>query len=610
MSYSVGDGETVRKLLGGMVKYIIPRYQRTYVWKKKHWQDLFEDLVYVYSQNNEESRISHFFSTFILERSGNVNGIDIFTVIDGQQRLSTVSTILSVLCRLLIEKRSETKHSMLTQYLGAKDSKGEYIKISNENADLLGDILTDNYTYVDKKDLPAIELKKYHSYSSEQKNIYCCYMFFYRHIKELVKDAVPEQEVTNIIKFADCLLDMQIVQIIADKEQEGYDIFEILNARGTPLAPHELLKNYIYKYYRPIGDVDNAKRTWTVMENNLIINNRSYLPAFIDHYTAHKYRKPDKKVNTVLRIIKQDNNKNNTKVILEDLYSKSKFYRWLLCQNEFLKNDLFDNKLITENINSILTYFILKQQSQFRPLFLSIFSKMNIVKNNYDVKNGLYQSGKIEKAEFTAAKKTYREYEEKVNSTMTYLLNFTLIELVIKKQQPKAFEAKVHELAQAIERNADKIDTVPTVLKVSITYDIFVSSFCVLGYSNKMDIYMRDNTKTDIRQLLRMYELHLHGTDELTVNNMTIEHILNDSETDVNSCYIGNLIPLAEGLQTQIGAATDIVTKLGVYYKSKFKTVEEFVNKYKDITEWTDTLIAERSKAIANTFYSEIFGLG
>lgn len=112
MSYSVGDGETIRKLLGGMVKYVIPRYQRKYVWKKKHQQDLFEDLVFVYSQNNDENKISHFFSTFILERSGNINGIDYFTVIDGQQRLSTVSTILSVLCRLLIERDSETQHSL------------------------------------------------------------------------------------------------------------------------------------------------------------------------------------------------------------------------------------------------------------------------------------------------------------------------------------------------------------------------------------------------------------------------------------------------------------------------------------------------------------------
>ena len=56
-----------------------------------------------------------------------------------------------------------------------------------------------------------------------------------------------------------------VTKSVAEKiaSENGYDIFEILNARGTPLAQHELLKNYIFKFYKPIGDIDKAKMLWS-----------------------------------------------------------------------------------------------------------------------------------------------------------------------------------------------------------------------------------------------------------------------------------------------------------------------------------------------------------
>lgn len=610
MSYSIGEGTTIRKLLGGMVKYEIPRYQRKYVWKKKHWQDLFEDLCFVYERNISGDKLTHFFSSFIFERKGNTDGIDNFIVIDGQQRISTTSVILATLCRLLIERNSQQNHALIKQYLSALDSRGPYIKLSNDNADLLGEIITNNLTFVPSNELIPINIKKYHNYTTEQKNIYNCYKYFYEKISTFIRDHETSNEIEKIMYFANCLLDMQVVQINVDQEQEGYDIFEILNARGTPLAQHELLKNYIFKYYKPIGDIDNAKQMWLKLENNLTIEDKSYLNIFINHYTIHKYRKPDnRKEDTVLRIIKQSNKSNSTKDILDDLYLKSKFYRWLLNASDFLRNDIFEKKEYTENIYSIITYFNLKNQSQFRPLLISMFSKLNQFRLVYDDKREEYEKGTILKAEYTNAKKEFRQYEKKVNEAISYLLNFSIIELVVKKQQPKVFEQKVHSLAQKIEMDYQQIELLQKELKPVITYEMFLSSFVNLGYSNKMDIYHREKTSVDIRQLIRMYELYLQSTDELLINNMTIEHILNDSETDINACLIGNLLPLSEDLQKEIGSKTEIIDKLPIYKKSNFKTVEEFVSNYNGLAAWGAEQIAQRSRNIADVFYYKIFEL-
>ena len=602
MAYSIGEGTTIRKMLGGTVKYLIPRYQRKYIWNDKQWEDLWDDLFFIVKSEN--LNIQHFFSTFIFEKSGNIKGIDNFNVIDGQQRLSTVMVILSAICRKYIELKNNTQHSLIVQYLTATDSDGKYIKISNDNVDLLGEIIDSIIIFKDVEKLDPVNISRYHSFSSDKKNIYKCYLYYLDKIEKLTNGKSDEEKLNILSKFTNAILDMQIVQIIVDKEQEGYDIFEILNARGTPLAQHELLKNYIFKFYKPIGDIDKAKTLWAEIESLLTIKDNSNISSYIDHYTIHKYGKPDK-INTVLRIIKKHNEKNNTKEILDDIYNKAKYYRWLISPYDILDNDLLGDKKITENIYSILLYFVLKKQSQFRPLLISLFSVINKSKIDYETKEKREEF----KDDIHELKRKHKELVTGVNSAITYLLHFSLVELVIKKQQPKIFEQTIHDIAQKIENGVYNVFDIPKLMPIKITKDMFISSFCLLGYSNKVPLYDRTNTLHDIRQIMRMYELYLQGTDELTIDNFTIEHILNDSKENINSCYIGNLLPLAESIQKEIGDEKVFNKKLVHYKTSQFKTVEEFVKEYSAHTVWNEKKIQKRSKDLAEIFYEKIFKL-
>lgn len=167
MAYSIGEGTTIRKMLGGTVKYLIPRYQRKYIWNDKQWEDLWDDLFFIVKSENLD--IQHFFSTFIFEKSGNIKGIDNFNVIDGQQRLSTIMVILSAICRKYIELKNNTQHSLIVQYLTATDSDGKYIKISNNNVDLLGEIIDSIIIFKDVEKLDPVNISRYHSFSSDKK---------------------------------------------------------------------------------------------------------------------------------------------------------------------------------------------------------------------------------------------------------------------------------------------------------------------------------------------------------------------------------------------------------------------------------------------------------
>lgn len=67
----------------------IPRNQRRYVWKKDRWNDLFEDLVFSISQKK-----AHFLGSFVLEEDSKDGGLSYYTIIDGQQRLTTITLLL------------------------------------------------------------------------------------------------------------------------------------------------------------------------------------------------------------------------------------------------------------------------------------------------------------------------------------------------------------------------------------------------------------------------------------------------------------------------------------------------------------------------------------
>ena len=84
----------------GNVSYRIPPYQREYSWRKSHWEDLFEDLV--------DADGAHFLGTIItLDQTTDTLEGNILQVVDGQQRLTTLTILLAAVYALLQERRED-----------------------------------------------------------------------------------------------------------------------------------------------------------------------------------------------------------------------------------------------------------------------------------------------------------------------------------------------------------------------------------------------------------------------------------------------------------------------------------------------------------------------
>ena len=75
-----------RQVMGNSLKYTVPRFQRDYSWQEEQWEELWQDVTAL----SEAKPPSHYMGYLVLQSSDNIN----FTVIDGQQRLTTLSILV------------------------------------------------------------------------------------------------------------------------------------------------------------------------------------------------------------------------------------------------------------------------------------------------------------------------------------------------------------------------------------------------------------------------------------------------------------------------------------------------------------------------------------
>lgn len=377
----------------------------------------------------------------------------------------------------------------------------------------------------------------------------------------------PVLELTSI---KDKILGLDVIDIRATNQQESYNIFEILNARGVDLKQHELIKNYIFKYIHPRANVDIAKMLWDTMEQKLYINKKSCLDNFFTHYVTHKYEKPQYD-NTEFRIIKQYCDRQNMKSLLEDLCEKADIYRMFYCTAECSNSTIKDT----------LQFFYDNNHRQFRPLFLSVLSA--------------YKHNRIQ--------------QDQIENFFVFIRNFYFGYAIVCNGKSNAIEDIIYTYARKIEND----DAVLALSEFSEklqnyypSYKMFESNFVLLGWSHCNKSYKTASRKRQVQYILSSLEQYLlSNNNELSVNKYTIEHIANDDGT-TEHCQIGNLLLLAEPINNNAGSKV-FEEKIAYYKKSNYISTKKFVERYGDREKWNKQDILTRGKYMAKLAYEQIW---
>jgi len=220
---------TLRNLLEGGKQFQIPLFQRPYSWKKENWETLWEDLISLY---NDESKGVYFLGPIVTQAElGTADGISPYIVIDGQQRLTTLSILLAALRNYIKKSDKQMAEQVYEFYLINKYQKNDDLyKVlpTQDDRDAYKSII-DNKT--------AKNLKK-------EGQIQEAYKFFEGQLKKPILDL---DIMLDYAKFKTVILErLVLVNITTDNNDNPYLIFESLNNKGEELTQADLVRNYIF----------------------------------------------------------------------------------------------------------------------------------------------------------------------------------------------------------------------------------------------------------------------------------------------------------------------------------------------------------------------------
>ncbi len=305
--------------------FVIPDYQRPYSWKKEQLEDLWSDI------DTLDEDDTHFIGSFVLisqmNRPGEYNKLE---VVDGQQRLTTLSIFIKVLLDYYKNIDKDDVVNELEEYLYTKVIQQEkQIKLQ------LGKIDRESYEKCLEGSLKEIE----------GTNIYNTYMFF--------KDKIASVE--NPYDFAKLIIyGLNFVVIYTDSDKSAYRLFETLNDRGLDLSAVDLIKNYLLKVVSEKNlDIEQVKNMWeNIMQNLDDIDKvrffRHYLLSSKIYETRGKITKDglyDKFCNAVEEV-------DDIVRFVDDIKEKSLLYA-KIANSEIDKFDSNRNETINKHLRNI-----------------------------------------------------------------------------------------------------------------------------------------------------------------------------------------------------------------------------------------------------------------
>ena len=220
----------------------IPFFQRAYVWKKDNWEELLDDLKQVNRR--------HFLGSIILKK---INDSSVFgattrvSVIDGQQRLTTLSILLKAIYDTFSD---EIKANVLDDarnalfYKRKKTDSTYHIKVKHSKVDrqdfekVIGSVETYGITSIDYSEIVNLDVDD----DNSSHKILCCYKYFVDQLKTFSPDIVSD--------IFDNLLsenNKMIVVIALDEDDHEQQIFDTINSAGVRLTSTDIVKNALFQ---------------------------------------------------------------------------------------------------------------------------------------------------------------------------------------------------------------------------------------------------------------------------------------------------------------------------------------------------------------------------
>lgn len=538
-------------LIGNGKIYRVPPFQRDYSWDEENWEDLWQDILVLHI--NPDS--SHYMGALVLQSSSTSDKE--FTIIDGQQRLATLSIIaIAVIDKIqkLVEREEQKEANQERQeilkrtYLSDRDPRS--LRYSSKL------LLNENNNDFYQSNL--INLRKplnIRSLSKSNQLLWQAFQYFSNHLEKL-QGVVQSGE-----KLAEFLTDtvaqrLLFIQINVEDELNAYTVFETLNARGIELSSTDLLKNYLFSLFQGPDDLQEAQRQWRRIVNTVQMEK---FPEFLRYYLSLK----------------------QTRVRRERLF-----------------------KVVRESVkNGQQAFELLDQLENYGSLFIALSNS-----NEEFWRDASENRPYIRELELFRVKQAYptlfAAYERFSPENFTRLLKLVCVlsfrYTVVSSLNPNELETLYNKVAIAIMNGeiTNPKQVFDNLRSIYVSDEKFLQDFSLLSISTK------GQKKKLVRYIL--FKLEADASQiEVNEDSFSIEHILpespssewqqsfNNAQIEEMVYRIGNLTPLEPHLNRQVGNQLYPI-KRAVYQQSIYTLTKNVLAE-----EWNLNTLATRQKNIA-----------
>jgi len=248
------ENNTFRKLIGNGLTYRIPRFQRDYSWTNEEWEDLWMDLLGTIKTDGETA---HYMGYLVLQSADDKT----FDVIDGQQRLTTISIIVLTILKN-IQRLIEAGNDAESNKRRVEQIRQTYVGYLDPVTLVARPKLTlnrNNNNYFQTYLVPLGHLPQ-RGFRASEHLLRKAFDWFDKRVGEYLKTSTGEEGM-RLAKLVEDISDRLFFTVITvTDELNAYKVFETLNARGVRLSATDLLKNYLFSVLDRGGETDHELR--------------------------------------------------------------------------------------------------------------------------------------------------------------------------------------------------------------------------------------------------------------------------------------------------------------------------------------------------------------
>ncbi|NKC14548.1 MAG: DUF262 domain-containing protein [Gammaproteobacteria bacterium] len=550
------DTEDLKELLSNGRSYHVPPYQRDYSWQQEHWEDLWDDL-----KAAETSDSDHYMGAIVVEATDRKH----FKIIDGQQRMATLSILIVACIDYLFELATddidaeanrERAALIESSYIGAKDPSSLRITPKlrlNANND---DFYQFNLTH---RNPPAGGLR---SLTDSEALLWRCFQYFRQSVRDKFVDSRRGEDVARFVSHI-VTEKLVFISVRVQDQFSAYTVFETLNARRLDLTETDLLKNYLISVADRLSrsQMDLVLRRWAHITHHAGMKT---FPEFLRHHlnSRREYVRQKQLFKTICADI------TTVKQVFDLLDKLEKDAAWFEVLRDYANPFWFDYDGAREHVRVLNLFNV----SQCTPLVL-------------------------------AAKDTFSNPDHVVE----LLRDCAVISVRfngVGNRSTHALEEVYNEAAQAIRRGEA---TSPRAIRqklrpIYIPDDEFVADFSALRLKN------HGRAGKQLRYLLAKIERQLSEQD-ISDETMaaTVEHILPENSGadgweefsteahDRAHDRIGNYSLLEKKLNERVAGNAAFEEKQIAYGQSRYQTSASLT----EYGQWSEAAIAKRQAGLA-----------